>query len=161
MEGILLFGDFQKAKILDKMLKFCVYRDRCHKEVAAKLRDIGAEEELSGEIITELISEGVLNEERYARSFARGKFRISNWGRNKIKTQLRKNNIPPQLISSAMEEIDENEYMNVLSQILEEKARFVKAKNKYEKINKLRIFAFGKGFEPDIINIAIEKMDEK
>jgi regulatory protein len=161
VDGILSYGDFQRAKILDKMLKYCVYRDRCHKEVTSKLKEMGAEEELSGEIITELISEGVLNEERYVRSFVRGKFRISKWGRNKIKTELGKNNIPSQLINYGMEEIDETEYMDVLRHLLEDKVRFIKAKNLYEKKNKLRQFAYGRGYEPDLTDSVLVEINLK
>lgn len=159
VDGILSYGDFQKAKILDKMLKYCVYRDRCHKEVIAKLKEMGAEEELSGEIIAELISEGVLNEDRYVRSFVRGKFRINKWGRNKIKTELMKKNIPSQLIKNGMEEIDESEYMNALRHLLEDKVRFIKAKNLYEKKNKLRQFAYGRGYETELTDSVLVEIN--
>ena len=157
-ENILSYNEFYKQKIFDKMLKFCVYRDRCHKEASIKLLALKVDEVTSDEIISELINEGVLNEERYVRSFVRGKFRMSKWGRNKIKTGLRKNNIPDQLIKIGLEEIDEDDYLKTLKHLLEEKSRYIKAKNQYEKFNKLKVYAFGKGYETELTNIVLEEM---
>lgn len=155
---IISYEDFQKKKIYDRMLKFCVYRDRCHAEVIDKMRKLNVGQDLADEIIAELISENVLNEERYARSFARGKFRLNKWGKNKIKAELTRKHVPKSIIESGLTEIDENEYLLTLVKLLEEKEGSVKAKNEFDKINKLRSYAWSKGYEPEIINMAIEEL---
>jgi len=157
-EGIITYEDFQKNKIYERMLKFCVYRDRCHAEVVEKMRKLNVEQDLADEILAELISENVLNEERFARSFARGKFRLNKWGKRKIVGELRKKQVPVQVIELGLKEIDEDEYFHALVKILEEKLESIKAKNEFEKINKLRSYAWSRGYEPEIINMAIEDM---
>ena len=157
-EGLISYEDFQKKKIYDRKLKFCVYRDRCHSEVLEKMRKISVEQDLADAIMTELISENVLNEERYARSFARRKFRLNKWGKNKIKAELAKKQIPKHIIVSGLEEIDEDEYFNTLVDILEQKARSVKGKNSFEKNSKLRAYAYSRGYEPEVINTVMENM---
>jgi len=104
---------------LQKLRRYCAYQDRCHQEVRSKLISIKVYGDDLEEIISELIREDFLNEERFARSYARGKFRLKSWGRNKIKQQLKVRRISEYCMKKAMEEIDETAYTETLKAILE------------------------------------------
>ena len=92
-----------KEEALAKIQRYCAYQDRCHQEVRTRLLDMGVYADWLEEIIVQLIEENFLNEERFARSFARGKFRIKQWGRNRIRQELKKRNISAYCIRMAME----------------------------------------------------------
>src|SRR5215510_9283327 len=91
-----------------KLKHFCAYQERCHSEARAKAYLLGMKRVDVEELVSKLIEEGCLNEERYAKSFAGGKFRIKQWGRLKIRTELKKKHISSYCIAAAMSEIDEN-----------------------------------------------------
>ncbi len=142
----------QKEHNILKIRKFCAYRDRCHAEVRSKLIEMKVYGDELEEILASLITDGYLNEERYARSFVRGKFRINKWGRNKIIPALKFKKIHNALIRESLTEIDEEEYRNVLRDLLEKKANELKNDQFFEKKLKLTGFAMQRGFEPDLIN---------
>ena len=98
-----------KEEALAKIQRYCAYQVRCHQEVRTRLLDMGVYADWLEEIIVQLIEENFLNEERFARSFARGKFRIKQWGRNRIRQELKKRNISAYCIRMAMEEIEEQD----------------------------------------------------
>src|SRR5690606_5982087 len=100
---------------------YCQYQERCHAEVRNKLYELGCRTPEVEELIAELIEKDLLNEERYARAIARGKFRMKQWGRQKILQQLKLNKISEYCIKKAMTEIDEDEYMQVLQKLAERK----------------------------------------
>jgi len=158
LEEIISYEGFLKSKFKEKILKFCIYRDRCHKEIHAKLKEMDVEEALSDEIIEELINEGALNEERYVRSFIRGKFRINKWGKIKIRSELKKNDISEKLITVGMEEIDETEYMTILKALITSKLKTRKETRKYQIRNKVKSYAYGKGFEPELAEIILQEL---
>ena len=93
-----------KEEALAKMQRYCAYQERCHEEVRSKLLNMGVYSDWREEIIVQLIEENFLNEERFARSFARGKFRIKQWGRNRIRQELKKRKISDYCVRKAMEE---------------------------------------------------------
>ena len=90
----------------DKIQAYCAYQERCHLEVEKKLKSWGLIPDAVDMIVVQLMQQNFLNEERFARSFARGKFRIKKWGRIKIKLELKKKSIYAKCIEYAMEEID-------------------------------------------------------
>lgn len=147
----------QKDLALDRLKKYCTYRDRCHSEVRNKLLELGIYGDDLEEVMAELIIEGYLNEERYARSFARGKFRINEWGKNKIILQLKAKGIPPSLISVALKEISDEAYRKTLGELLSRKNENLKAANDYQRRQKLAQFAIGKGYEFEIIQEVLEE----
>ena len=107
-----------KTTLLKKLQHYCAYQDRCHFEVELKLTQLGADKETSGEILLDLIDDGFLNEERFARSVARGKFWIHHWGKNKIIAHLKARFISDPLIQLSLTEIQEEEYQQQLSILL-------------------------------------------
>lgn len=97
------------------MAAYCTYQDRCHQEVELKMRDFLLIPEAKEEILLYLMHENFLNEERFTRSYIRGKFYIKSWGRNKIRNHLRQKGVPDKLITTCMDEIDEADYHQTLN----------------------------------------------
>jgi len=97
---------------LAKLQKYCVYQDRCHSEARTKLLKLKVYGDDLENVMSELIQEDFLNEERFARSFVRGKYRMKKWGRDKIRMELKKKSISAYCIKKGMEEIEEDTYMS-------------------------------------------------
>lgn len=104
-------------EIKRKLAAYCAYQDRCHSEVEQKMRDFLLIPEAKEEILLYLIREDYLNEERFTRSYIRGKFYIKKWGRIKIKSQLKVKGVGDKLIQKCMDEIDEADYEHAMRQI--------------------------------------------
>jgi regulatory protein len=104
-----------------------------------------------------LISEKYLNDERFACAYAKDKFRFNRWGKQKIAFMLRAKGISPEIIGRAFVEIEDSEYAEDLRKLLADKAKTIKAKDKYDLRNKLMRFALGRGFEPDQIYAALKE----
>jgi regulatory protein len=136
---------------IEKAKKFCAYQERAHSEVRKKLYEWGMDKEHVEGIISKLITEGFINEERFATSFARGKFRIKKWGKNKIKTELKKRKITEYCINKALSEIDRKEYYKTLKEIISKKEKEIKEKNDLKRKNKLSQYAISRGFEPELV----------
>lgn len=138
------------------ILHYCKYQERCHSEARNKLYELGF---TSGEVerqLSELIETGVLNEERFARAFARGRFRMKQWGREKIKQQLKLRKISDYCIRKAMEEIDGTEYENTLNKISSKKwAESRKDRSLASRKSKLYRYLIQKGYERDMVMDAI------
>ena len=157
-DDIYTYRDIQKKTLLDKLKKYCAYQERCHRDVEEKLKKLKADEEMANEIISELITENYLNEERFAIAYTRGKHRINKWGRNKIIRELKQRNISTYLINKSLEEIIETEYLSTLRHLLEEKNKMIKAKNIFERKKKLISYAYRKGYENELITDIIEEI---
>lgn len=138
--------------------RYCNYQKRCHQEVRNKLYELGGSKTEVEELIAELISVDLLNEERYARSFVRGKFRMKKWGRKKILQELKKHKISEYCIRKAMQEIDPQEYDIVCGKLAEKKWNELKAENKYARKAKLFRYMLQKGYENDVINDLINQL---
>src|SRR5690606_17394588 len=134
-----------------KLMQFCAYRDRSQKEVEEKLIEMRMIPAAREKIIIQLMQENFLNEERFARSFARGKFRIKKWGRNKIKQELKAREISTPLIKIALSEIEDEEYLNTLRDLAEKKSLLLKEKDVFKKRNKLNNYLLQKGFEFSLV----------
>lgn len=141
----------EKDIALQKMMHYCAYQERCHKEVRSKLLDLKIYGEDLENIMAELINENFLNEERFARSYARGKFRIKKWGKIRIRQELKKRSISDYCIKKAMEEIDEEGYIEGLYELIEKKIPTEKETNKFKLKGKLAKYAISKGFESPLV----------
>ena len=106
-----------KKIMYEKMKHYCAYQERCQKEVEEKLRELKVDQDMADEIMLSLIHENFVKEERYAKAIARGKFRINQWGKVKIKMLLRNSRITTNLIELAMQEIDSIEYQNTIKEL--------------------------------------------
>lgn len=141
------------------MKNWCAYQERSQFEVRNKLVEYGIFNEEAENIISQLIQENFLNEERFALAFARGKFRIKRWGRIKIKLELKQHKVSEYCISKALKQIDGNEYFATLEKIIEKKTKEIKESNKIKKQYKIIKYAMSRGYEQDIIMDAIKKLE--
>jgi len=108
------------GEALVKLQHYCAYQDRCHQEVRTKLLSLKVYGDQLEQVMSSLISDDYLNEERFARSYARGKFRIKKWGHNRIRQELKFRKISDYCIRKAMEEIEEEGgYNEQLKSVLE------------------------------------------
>lgn len=140
-----------KEEGLAKLQRYCAYQDRCHQEVRNKLLDLGIYGDDLEDIIVELISENFLNEERFARSYARGKFRIKRWGRVRIRQELKKRRISAYCIKKGMEELEEEDYEGTLRQLIEKRQEREKETNAYKKKVKIAQYFIRKGYESFLV----------
>ena len=138
-------------EIQQKIAQYCVYQDRCHKEVEEKIKSFYLIPEAREMILLNLMKDNFLNEERFAKSFARGKFRIKHWGKNRIVNELKMRDISPYNIKTALKEIDDKEYINTIYKITENRNNVISETNHYKRKKKLIDFLLRKGFETDLI----------
>lgn len=137
---------------------YCNYQPRCHKEVRNKLYELGCTTPEVEEHIADLISADILNEERYARAFARGKFRMLKWGKSKIINELRGNRVSEYCIKKGLTEIDEEAYMEVLKTLFEKKWKDLKSeKNQFTKRAKAQRYLMQKGYESNLVQELINE----
>lgn len=129
------------------MVNYCVYQDRCHYEVEQKMKEFLLIPEAKDEILLYLMKENYLNEERFTRSYIRGKFNIKNWGRIKIKIHLKQKGISEKLISKCMDEIDEDDYRKIILQIWNNYYERQKGLKDYQKKSKTIHYLLSRGFE--------------
>jgi regulatory protein len=143
---------FSKEEALQKAKQYCAYQERCHSEVKEKLYSFGLYKNEVDELLSELISDNYLNEERFAIQFAGGKFRIKQWGRIKIKYALKQKQVSEYSIKKALKAIEENDYNKTLVKLFDQKLKTLKAeKNIFIKKRKLQDHLLQKGFETDLI----------
>jgi regulatory protein len=142
-----------KEQALQKARHYCVYQERCHSETKEKLYSMGLWKNHVEELISQLIEENYLNEERYAIAFAGGKFRTRHWGRVKIKYELLQKKISPYCIKKAIGEIDDSAYNKTFLKLAETKWESLKSeKNIFTRKRKTRDYLLQKGFEHALIN---------
>ncbi len=136
---------------LAKLQRYCAYQDRCHQEVRTKLLSIKVYGEDLEEIISALIQDNFLNEERFAKSYARGKFRIKKWGRNKITQNLKLKGVSAYCIKKGMEEIEEDEYIKTIKEILKKKLEQYNNLHEVQAKDKSIKYAISRGYEPALV----------
>jgi len=139
----------RRDEALSKLQRYCAYQDRCHQEVRSKLLDLGIYGDDLEQIMAELIADDFLNEERFARSYARGKFRMKQWGRIRIVRELKKRKVSEYCIRKALSEIDEADYEKVLREVLEKKTSTSSEADTFKLRGKVAAYAIRRGFEPE------------
>jgi regulatory protein len=137
---------------IEKIKNWCAYQERSHYETRNKLFDFGLYTNEVDEAISVLVTENFLNEERFAETFARGKFRIKYWGKNKIKIELKQKKVSDYSINKALKQIDSDEYYKVLEKVITRKIKESKEKIDYKKKYKVMQYAISRGFEIPLIN---------
>lgn len=142
---------FTFLEIKQKMANYCAYQDRCHAEVETKMREFVLIPEAKEELMLYLIQENFLNEERFTRSYIRGKFYMKGWGKNKIKMHLKQKQIGEKLIHSCWDEIDDQDYEKELRKQYDAYYLKLKGLQDYQKHSKTIRFLMGRGFEYDLI----------
>ena len=139
------------AQALEKLPHFCAYQERSHQEVRSKLLKLEVYGDDLENIIAQLISDDFLNEERFAKAFAGGRFRMKGWGRKRIEMELKKRAVSGYSIRKALEQIDEGEYMAALERQAEKKAASLNESDAYIRKNKVARYLIGRGFEPQLV----------
>ncbi|WP_027076842.1 regulatory protein RecX [Maribacter antarcticus] len=134
-----------------KLEGYCAYQERCHKEVTTKLRDMDMIPIAIDEIIGHLIQENFLNEERFACSFARGKFNIKKWGKNRIVNELKQRDITKYNIKIALKEIDAEIYLETLEQLAEKRVGQLTETNVFKKRKKVADYLLYRGWESPLV----------
>ncbi|MDR2120261.1 MAG: RecX family transcriptional regulator [Tannerella sp.] len=140
-----------EIKLLHSAASYCSICERCISDVSKKLVAAGAAPEMEKRIIERLVKEDFVNESRFSRSFANDKFRFNRWGRIRIRYELQRKRIPEELISAALDEIDEEAYQASLSDLLKDRKRTVKGNSERDVFCKLYRFAVGRGFESQLV----------
>ena len=155
----MVFQQYTPEQSLPKIKQYCAYQERCHKEVREKLYSFGLNKEEVDEIISTLINENYLNEERFAIQFAGGKFRMKHWGKNKIKQALKFKQVSDYCIKKALKEIDHISYERAFQKLAEQKLKTLKSeRNIFVKKRKLQDFLLQRGFENELIKDVLKNL---
>ncbi len=143
-----------------KLEYYCAYQERCHKEVAQKLRDMHMIPEAIDVIIVHLLEHNFLNEERYTKAFVSGKLKIKKWGKRRLSLELKKKDISKTNINQALAEIDEAEYMTIFNVLAQKRCDAIKEKNKYKKKKKLADYLLYRGWESFLVYDKVNELVE-
>ncbi len=136
---------------LAKIYRYCAYQERSHQEVKSKLFEYGLHTGEVDELLARLITEGFLNEERFAKAFSGGKFRIKKWGRMKIQHELAHRGLTENCIAWGMKEIDASDYARTLKEVIHKKAKQLVEPNLFKKRDKVARYAIARGYEPELV----------
>jgi regulatory protein len=141
-----------KEQAHQKVKHYCAYQERCHSEVKEKLYSFGLYKTDVEQLLTQLIDEDYLNEERFAILFAGSKFRMKQWGRVKIKYELKQKQVSEYCIKKALKQIDDDAYNNTLRKLYTEKLKTLRSEtNQFIRKRKLQDYLLQKGFELTLI----------
>ncbi|HVI44534.1 MAG TPA: regulatory protein RecX [Chitinophaga sp.] len=143
---------------IEQLRRYCAYQERCHQEVKYKALEIGMRGAEVDEAIATLIADNFLNEERYAKAFAGGKFRIKQWGRKKIESELKQKQVSAYCIRKGLAEIDPDDYEAALKKQAEKKYQSLKGDTVMKRRYKTMQYLLQRGFESDLINQALEQI---
>ncbi|NSL89714.1 regulatory protein RecX [Chitinophaga solisilvae] len=142
----------------EALTRYCAYQERCHQEVKYKCLDLGLRGEEVDEAIAFLIAENFLNEERYAKAFAGGKFRMKQWGRQKIRAELKQKQVSDYCIRKGLAEIDEDDYFAVIVKTTQKKYNSLTGEPAMKRKYKTMQYLLQKGFESALIQEALEEI---
>lgn len=151
-----------KEQALQKIRHYCGYQERCHTEVKEKLYSFGLFKQDVEEMISTLIEENYLNEERFAQHFAGGKFRMKQWGRRRIEYELKQKKLSDYCIRKGLKEIDEKDYRETLENLAEEKWKQLEGEeNLFSRRKKLSDYLVHKGYEYTYISEIVLSISNK
>ena len=152
------------AEAEQKIKNWCAYQERSQNETRYQLLSYGLTIEEADLLISKLIVENFLNEQRFAVALAGGKLRIKHWGKTKIKYELKKHKVSDYCLQFALKSIDHDEYEKTLTLLLEKKISTTKTSDKKKLFNTVLKYALSKGFELELVsqklNILIENINE-
>ena len=143
-----------------QLAALCAQAEHCQQEMRDKMKRWEMAPEVQERVITRLIKERYIDDERYARAFVKDKIRYNKWGRRKVQQGLWMKHIDDDIQQRVLSEVDDTEYLEVLKPLLKQKAKSIKAENDYELTRKLVRFALGRGFTYDIIRQCLDVDDE-
>ena len=159
--------DMTEQEAYLQLAALCAQAEHCQQEMRDKMRRWELDETVQNRIVTRLVKERYVDDERYARAFVKDKIRYNKWGRRKVQQALWQKHIDADIQQRVLDEIDEKEYLDILRPLLKQKRKSIKAESDYELNQKLIRFALGRGFGFDIIrqclnvdDIDIEDIDD-
>ncbi len=138
---------YTKDEAKRRIMAYCAMQERCHYEVEEKLKSWNIPYSIIGELVSFLIEYNFLNEERFARSFVRGKFNLKRWGKYKIQQKLKEKRVSKPCIALGLQEISDEAYKSAIKALIERKEKDIIASNKFERMSKLKNYLFQKGYE--------------
>ena len=144
-------------QLLIKAERYCAYQERCRFEVEQKLRQLNAIPDEISKIISALEEDDFLNDERFAKLFVSGKFRIKRWGKNKIRAELKMKRVSNEKIQKALDDIDREEYLKTIQHIAAKKGKEIKNQELRIKKQKIGMFLLSRGFESGLIWKVLKK----
>ncbi len=148
---------FSLQEAQKKLEHYCAYQERCHWEVEQKLKQMGMIPSAQELIITELIEENYLNESRFAQSFARGKFRIKKWGKQRIVRELKARKMSAYNIKLALKEISDSDYQSTFFSLFEKRKEAVSHESIPIQKKKILAFMVYRGWETHLIYTALNE----
>ena len=154
-------GRLTKEQAIQKLRQYCAYQERSHSEVQQKLWDLGVWRSEHDEILASLIEDDYLNEERFAKQYVGGKFRMKDWGKKKIYFGLKEKGIGDYLIKQALKEIDEEAYRHTLQNLAEKKWENLKGEQYLVRKKKTTDYLLQKGYEPDRVAAVVNSFGKK
>ncbi|MGB5464234.1 MAG: regulatory protein RecX [Aureibaculum sp.] len=134
-----------------KLEYYCIYQERCHQDVENKLRSMKLSTSYKETVLLHLLENDFLNEERFSKAFARGKFRIKKWGKRRIEKELKTRNISEYNIRSGLQEISESDYLESFNELAKKRLSQIKESNIYIKRKKLTDYLLYRGWESDLV----------
>ena len=143
-----------------RLTALCAQAEHCSYEMEEKLRKWGISEEAQARIMAYLTAERYIDDERYCRAYVKDKIRYGKWGRRKVEQGLYLKHIDRDTVKTVLDEVDDEEYLQVLRPLVKAKWRTTKAKSDYERSAKVIKYALSKGFTFDIIRQCIDDADE-
>jgi regulatory protein len=150
---------YTQHQALVKAEAWCAYQERCQQEVRDKIYSWGLHSNEVENVIAELISKNFLNEERFAKAYAGGKFRIKKWGRIKIRLELKRRKLSEYCIKKGLAEINEDDYRSAMKKLADEKMRSVKEKDPRKRNYKVMSYLVSKGYEQELIREIFQAED--
>ena len=150
-----------KEQALQKLKHYCAYQERCLSEAKEKLYELGVQKKEQDEIISSLIEANCLNEERFAIAYAIGKFRIKQWGRIKIKYELKQKRINDHFINIALLQINKKKYTDVLEKLAKEKYADLKTEQYLIRKKKTINYLLQKGYEMELVNTVVSRFGNR
>ena len=149
---------FTLTEATKKLESYCAYQERCHKDVVTKLKEMRMIPEVIDQIVVHLIQENYLNEERFAKSLARGKFRIKKWGRVRITNELKQRNITKYNINIGLKEVDDNTYLETLDTLANKRLEAIQETNVHKRKRKLADYLLYRGWESHLVYGKIQEL---
>jgi len=144
-----------KEQVLQKLRFYCRYQQRCQSEIKEKLCELGVNKKDHDELIAELVKENCLNDERFAVAFARGRFKLKQWGRKKIQKGLKEKRVSDEIAQKALEQINKKEYRAILNKLAKERYAALKHEQHLVRKKKTMDYLMQKGYELDLVKEAI------
>lgn len=149
--------NLSKEEALRKSQDICARSERCCADIKNKHKQWGISHEDSEAICELLIHDKFIDETRYAKSFAKDKFRFQKWGKIKISFQLKSKSLHSDIIIEALNNINQEDYAEMLEHEISQKAHSLKEKDPFKRKVKLMRFASQRGYESELAFEIIER----